>query len=98
MYIVISFDLEGTSDVRLQAAFKSLRRAQAVYQRVVSQHPTFLVELLDVFDEFELPEPRRNEENRIVSNALFWGFGDGYKVVHSTNRDLDRDLDKKDNQ
>lgn len=87
MYVVISFDFGGTSDVQIQAAFKSIRRAEEAYHRVVSQNPDLLVELIEMFDEFELPQQRPNERNEMMaSRALFWGTCDAYRVVRGTNR------------
>lgn len=73
MYLVVSLDFGGTSDVVIHAFTGDIEKAREVYESVRKRHPELLVEAVDLVEDFQ------------GTHSLFWGKM-GAKVVASNNR------------
>lgn len=77
MYLVISFDFQGQSNVTLHCMTPHLTAASQIYDTLYDNHPSVLTELIEV-DEFV----------SLSGYILYWGSTDAtpeVKVLRSTN-------------
>lgn len=75
MYLIISFNFSGESDVRIHFCTNDLQRATEAYNRIVSEHQEKLVELCNI------PEYYCNMRGR----TLFWNNQDDRVETIMTN-------------